>query len=154
MYAEDRILVAIMNNLQDWDIVQSEHWYRVPVKKAPADVPYIDWVAFYFGAKFASDRWAIHYYAPVEGHELTSRQALFPNQANHPRAGNWYYKIMLGPLYHKLPPIVSRTWRRITFILTTGDRFEQATEIHDLYAAQSPLGQPFVSLKEETSIYL
>jgi hypothetical protein len=31
-----------------------------------------------------------------------------------PWAGNWYYALQLGPLEHKLPPIVSHRWRRVT----------------------------------------
>ena len=30
MYPDDRVLVAIMNNLDDWQRVQDEHWYRIP----------------------------------------------------------------------------------------------------------------------------
>jgi hypothetical protein len=56
--------------------------------------------------------------------------------------------LTLGPLYHKLPPIIADTWRRISFIVTTGDRFEAAQELKDLYADQSPTGYPFVTLKE------
>ena len=40
-------------------------------------------------------------------------------------------------------------WRRVTFIFTTGDRFEAATEIGDLLKDESPGGYPFVTLKEE-----
>jgi hypothetical protein len=149
IYPEDRVLIAIMNNLQDWEIVQNERWYRIPVKKTPEDASNIDWLAFYFTAKFDSDKWAIHYFSRVEGHELVTRADLFPNQADHPRAGNWYFKLALGPLHHKIPPIVSNKWRRITFILTTGDRFENAIEINDLFDRESPLGRLYVTLKEE-----
>ncbi len=148
MYPEDRVLVAVMNNLHDWDIAQTKSWYRIPVKKAPPDIPNIDYLAFYFTAKFGADKWAVHYYAPVEGHELLTRTQLFPHQLNHPRAGNWYYKLMLGPLQHKLPPIISKKWKRITFILTTGDRFENALEISDFFQRQSPSGRQYVTLKE------
>ena len=85
----------------------------------------------------------------MTGHELVTRQDLFPDQANHPRAGEWYYQMMLGPLQHKLPPITSHKWRRITFLQTTGDRFEDALEINDLFDKQSPLGRLYVTLKEE-----
>ena len=149
MYPDDRVLVAVMNNPADWQLVQDERWYRIPTKKAPSEVPHIDWLAFYFTARFNSDRHAIHYYAAVEGHELVARRDLFPDEANHPRADQWYYKLYLGPLRHKLPPIVSHKWRRITFISTTGDRFEAAVEINDLFDRESPLGRLYVSLKEE-----
>lgn len=149
MYPDDHVLVAVMNNQPDWDIVIDQGWYRIPLKHAPLDVPYVDWLAFYFTAKFGSDKWAIHYYAAVEGHELVTRADLFPDQPNHPRAEQQYYKLMLGPLQHKLPPIISNKWRRITFIVTTGDRFENAIEVNDLFGYESPLGQLYVTLKEE-----
>lgn len=149
MYPDDRVLVAIMNNQKDWERVQDEYWYRIPVKHAPDGTPHFDYLAFYFTAKFGGDRWAIHYYAAVEGHELVSRRDLFPDQPDHPRAGDWYYKLMLGPLQHKIPPILSNKWRRITFVVTTGDRFENALEINDLFDRESPLGRLYVSLKEE-----
>lgn len=149
IYPDDRVLVAIMNNLQDWQRVQDEHWYRLPVKHAPANAPNFDWIAFYFSKVFNADKWAIHFCAPILGHELLTRLDLLPAEPQHRRAHDWYYKLTLGPLQHKLPPIVSDTWRRITFIATTGDRFEAAREITDLYADQSPGGYPFVTLKEE-----
>ncbi|MFQ5577989.1 MAG: hypothetical protein ACE5G8_13480, partial [Anaerolineae bacterium] len=122
IYPDDRVLVAVMNNPRDWDIVQAEGWYRIPVKRAPDPVPNIDLIAWYFTKAFGSDRWAVHYYARLQGHELVTRADLLPAEANHPRAGQWYFKLLLDPPRHKLPPIVSHKWRRITFIATTGDR--------------------------------
>ncbi|MBN1992061.1 MAG: hypothetical protein JW953_05110 [Anaerolineae bacterium] len=148
IYPTDRILVAIMNNKTDWQQVLDEGWYRIPVKNAPEGTPRFDWLAFYFTKTFAADKWAIHYYARIEGHELMTRQDLIPAQPNHKRANNWYYKLQLGPLQHKIPPIVSSNWRRITFIATTGDRFEAAEEINDLFENESPAGWLYVTLKE------
>jgi hypothetical protein len=53
MYPDDRVLVAVMNNPADWQLVQSEGWYRIPTKKAPSEVPHLDWFAFYFTSDFA-----------------------------------------------------------------------------------------------------
>jgi hypothetical protein len=44
-----------------------------------------------------------------------------------------YYKVQLGPLQQLQRPIVSMRWRRITFIHTTWDRFQDAVEINDLF---------------------
>ena len=150
IYPDDRVLVAIMNSLEDWRRVQDEHWYRIPVKHAPEPVPDIDWIAFYFTKIFGEDKWAIHYYAKVLGHELVTRRDLVPVESGHTRARQWYYKVELGPLHHKIPPIVADKRRRVTFIFTTGDRFEAATEINDLYANVSHSGHQFVTLKETT----
>ncbi len=107
-----------------------------------------NWLAFYFTKTFGENRWAIHYYAPIQGHELVTRRDLIPSEPDHPRAGNWYYALQLGPLEHKLPPIVSHRWRRVTFIVTSGDRFMNAHEINDLFEQESPVGQLYVRLKE------
>ena len=114
MHPDDRVLVAIMNNQRDWALVQDEGWYRLPVKHAPPGAPDFGWLAFYFTKIFKDDKWAIHYYAPIQGHELVARRDLIPSEPDHPRAGNWYYALQLGPLEHKLPPIVSHRWRRVT----------------------------------------
>jgi hypothetical protein len=148
IYPDDRVLVAIMNNKKDWQRVLDEGWYRIPVKHAPQGAPDFDFLAFYQTKVFDSDKWAIHYYAHIEGHELLTRKDLIPTEPNHKRANNWYYKLQLGPLQHKLPPIVSQNWRRITFIVTTGDRFEAAEEINDLFEDESPAGRLYVTLKE------
>ncbi len=148
IYPDDRVLVAVMNNLNDWQRVQDEGWYRIPVKHAPEPVPNIDIIAFYFTKVFSEDKWAIHYYAKVLGHELVTRRDLVPSESSHQRAEQWYYKVEFGPLQHKLPPIVADKRRRVTFIFTTGDRFESATEIGDLLKDESPWGYPFVTLKE------
>jgi hypothetical protein len=102
----------------------------------------------YYTKVFKDDKWAIHYYAPIQGHELVTRRDLIPSEPDHPRAGNWYYALQLGPLEHKLPPIVAHRWRRVTFIVTSGDRFTNAHEISDLFEQESPVGQLFVRLKE------
>jgi hypothetical protein len=96
---------------------------------------------------FKDDRWAIHYYSPIQGHELVTRRDLIPSEPDHPRAGQWYYKLQLGPLEHKLPPIVAHRWRRVTFIVTSGNRFTSALEINDLFEGESPVGQLYVRLK-------
>jgi hypothetical protein len=90
----------------------------------------------------------LRYYAPIQGHELVTRRDLIPTEPDHPRAGNWYYALQLGPLEHELPPIVSHRWRRVTFIVITGDCFMNALEINDLFEQENPAGQLYVRLKE------
>ena len=87
---------------------------------------------------FKDDKWAIHYYAPIRGHELVTRCDLVPDEPDHRRAGQWYFKLQLGPLEHKLPPIVANRWRRVTYIVTNGDRFMNAHEINDPFEQESP----------------
>jgi hypothetical protein len=146
MNPEDRVLVAVMNNPQDFERARDDGWYRVPVKHAPKSTPESDYIAFYFTRSFEELRWAIHWYAPVRGHELRRRRDLLPDEPDHPRADHAYYVLQLGPLEPLEPPIISLRWRRITFIETTWDRFQAAQEINELYA--SGADGLFVTLKE------
>lgn len=133
MYPEDRVLVAVINRPEDFDIVGRQGWYRIPEKHAGRGA-FFEYLAFYFTSAFGEERWAVHYYARILGHELVTRRDLLPDQPEHPRAGEHYYKLQLGPLQRRDPPIASRRWRRVTFIHTTWDRFQAAQEINDLFA--------------------
>lgn len=132
MYPEDRVLVAYVPRPADFAIVQNEGWYRIPQQFAPKGL-HAEYFAFYFGRHFGPEKWAIQYYARNLGHELTTRLALFPDEPEHPRAQDLYYKVQLGPLQKLERPILSLRWRRVTFIHTTWDRFNIATEINDLF---------------------
>lgn len=132
MYPEDRVLVAYLPSPADFELVRQEGWYRIPQRHVPKGV-FAEYLAFYFGREFGPQKWAIHYYASRLGHELVARRHLFPDQPDHPRADELYYKVQLGPLRELDQPIVSLRWRRITFLHTTWDRFRDATEINDLF---------------------
>jgi hypothetical protein len=146
-HASDRVLVAIMNNPRDFEIARDEGWYRVPARHAPQSTTEAAALAFYFTKAFGDEKWSIHWYGAVRGHELARRRDLFPGEPDHPRADEAYYKLQLGPLIELELPIYSLRWRRITFIETSWDRFSAAEEINDLYA--SGADGLFVTLKEE-----
>jgi hypothetical protein len=131
MQADDRILVAYVPNPGDFALIQAQQWYRIPADRAPKGV-HAEWIAFYFGRSFGPLRHAIHWIAPTRGHELVRRRDLLPDQPDHPRADQVYYKVQLGEPERLDRPIISLRWRRVLFIHTTGDRFMQATEINDL----------------------
>jgi hypothetical protein len=120
-----------MNRPRDFEVARDQGWYRVPEKRATPGV-FFEYVAFYFTAAFA-EKYAVHYFARRLGHELVTRRELLPAEPDHPRAGERYYKLQLGPLQKREPPIVSLRWRRIAFIHTTWDRFQAAEEINDLF---------------------
>lgn len=148
MHPEDRVLVAYVPNTTDFEIARTEGWYRIPQKHAPKGL-HAEYFAFYFGSRFGSEKWAIHYYAQQLGHELTTRLALFPSQPDHPRANEMYYKVQLASLQKLERPIVSLRWRRITFLHTTWDRFLDATEINDLFVDGEPyVDRLYATLKE------
>ncbi|MCL5997174.1 MAG: hypothetical protein M1546_14125 [Chloroflexi bacterium] len=142
-----RVLVCLINKPRDLEIARWDHWYRIPVKTAPADY-LADVLAFYLTAAFGDEKWAIHEYAEVRGHELVRRVDLFPDQPDHPRANALYYKMQLGPLQRLSRPIPSLKWRRVSFIETTGDRFLNALEISELAENRSG-GDRFVKLMED-----
>jgi hypothetical protein len=133
VYPEDRVLVGVMPDPVDFEIARTEAWYRIPQKHAVKGI-HAEYIAFYFTSKYGEAlRWGVHYFARRTGHELVRRIDLFPDQPNHPRAQEPYYKLQLSMLRQKDPPIISTRWRRITFIQTTWDRFVNAREINDLF---------------------
>jgi len=147
IFPEALVLVAIMNNRRDLAIARTLGWYRIPMKSAPRTIQ-VDFLAFYQTAVFGEEKWAINYYAQVRGHELVTRRELFRDQPDHPRAGEWYYKLQLGPLERLPHPIPSRKWRRLTFLITTGERLLRAEEINDLVLGSPEQEMLWRALKE------
>lgn len=133
-HPDDRVLVAVMNSPRDFEIARDEGWYRIPAKYAPSTITEATVLAFYFTKAFGEEGWAIHWYASVQGYELVQRRDLLPEEPDHPRADEPYYKMRLGPLERLEPPIPSLRWRRIAFIETSWDRFVTAREVHELLA--------------------
>ena len=131
--SSERVLVAVMNNLRDWQIVCQEAWYRIPVKRTPRRIG-ADYLAFYFTGAFPEDlRHHVVYYAPIRAYRLATRAELLPDEASHPRAQDRYFKIEIGPLERLARPIPSRKLRRITFISTSLYLLLNADEINDLW---------------------
>lgn len=133
-HAADLVLVAVLRSPRDLEIARLLGWYRIPVKTAPKTVA-VDWLAFYQTARFGAERWSIRYAAPVKGHELTTRADLLRAQPDHPRAGEAYYRLQLGPVQPLPRPIPARRWRRLTFLYTTGERLLAAAELSELVVA-------------------
>lgn len=131
IHPDDLILVAVMKEPRDLEIARVLGWYRIPVQTAPKTVR-VDWIAFYLTRAFGNDKWSIRYLAPVKGYELLTRRELIRDEPDHLRADEPYYKIQLGPLVELPQPILSRRWRRFTFLYTTGERLLKAQEIKDL----------------------
>lgn len=126
------VLVAIMNNWRDFAIAREEHWYRIPVKRAPTRAINAPILAFYQTKVFGPEAWAINYWARAWKWKVIKRIELFPEEVSHPRAHDDYYKIHLGELERLPHPIESKKWRRITFIVTTWERLMRAKEVGEL----------------------
>lgn len=139
-YAPVSALVAIMNNKTDFARAAHEHWYRIPVRSAPPHVDFsrLERLAFYQTKVFGDEKWAVNYHAAVRTVDRVKRIELLPEERDHPRAHDEYYRLQIVD-FERLPkPIPSRRWRRIVFIPTTTEKLFQAEEINDLYH-ESPL---------------
>jgi hypothetical protein len=133
MFAEDRVLVSVINRQRDWQLAQDEHWYRIPVERLGRAFTY-DYVAFFFSRAFGDLNGGVHFFALVRGLELAYRRDLLPAEAAHPRADAVYYRVALGEMFPKVPPILNPRGRRISFVFTTWDRFSTAYTISELYS--------------------
>ena len=130
--ANDLVLVAFLPAPRDLEIVRLLGWYRIPLRTAPRVVA-VDWLAFYQPASFGEDhKWCVEFVAPVRGHELVTRAELLKDDPEHPRAGEEYFKLSLGTLETLPQPIPAGSWKRITFLYTTGERLLAAESIDDL----------------------
>jgi hypothetical protein len=126
------MLVAVMPSPRDLEIARVLGWYRIPFRFAPKIVQ-VDYLAFYqpssFGKAHAN---CIEYYSQVRGVELTRRREIIRDEPDHPRADEEYYKIQLGGLQRLRVPIQTDKWKRITFLYTTGELFNNARIVNEL----------------------
>ena len=113
------VLVVVVNDPSDLARARDQGWYRIPLARAPQRVA-ADYLAFYQTGAFPPDlRWTIRWLAPVQGYRIAARRDLIPDEPDHARADERYYRIQLGALAPLPHPIPSRRLRRITFIPTT-----------------------------------
>ena len=134
---DERVLVVVVPKMDDWDRVRDEHWYRIPLKRAPQQIS-AQYLAFYHTKACGDLRWRIKHYAPVRCYRLVTRREILPHEPGHPRADDLYYKVELGPLETLAHPVPSRSLRRVTFIMTTLSRLLGANEIGDLWVRARP----------------
>ncbi len=132
LYAEDRVLIGVIKRKRDLVAVRDRRWYRIPVERLPRGLN-AEWLAFFVGRQLAQPA-GVHFYAEVRGLELARRVDLLPGEAAHPRAHDLYYRIALGPLLVRTPPVTNPAGRVFAFIRTTGDRLMDARTIDDLYS--------------------
>lgn len=129
------VLIALINNKEDFRIAHEEQWYRIPIQSAPLIVrdKKLKYIAFYQTKIFGEDAFKIEWYGKVKNISVVKRKELFPNLEYDPKAENEYYKIEFDEL-QKLPqPIISRLHRRVLFITTTFKQFESAKELNDVF---------------------
>ena len=144
---EDLILIAVLNNRRDFEVVRLLGWYRIPLRTAPKIVD-VDAVAFYQTAGVPEDKWSVRYAARVRGVELVKRAELFHDEEDHPRAQEEYYKLQLGPLEALPRAIPARSWKRITFFYTTGERLLSAADVGGLALTAADRGMLWRTLRD------
>ncbi|MCX8015367.1 MAG: DUF559 domain-containing protein [candidate division WOR-3 bacterium] len=142
-------LVAIIQSKRDWQILNKEHWYRIPVKTAPKVLNKAKFIAFYQTKIFDDEKYSINYYAKILKIEIVKRIELLPKESTHIRAYDDYYKVIIGNLMKLPKPIPSLRWRRITFIPTTLKKLLDATEINDLWSTSVIEEKMYKHLKKE-----
>lgn len=143
------ILVAFIPSPRDLEVARVLGWYRIPLRTAPKVVS-VDYLAFYQPASFGECKWQIEMIAPVQGHELVTRAELIQDEVDHPRAGEEYFKIQLGPMSTLSSPIRAKNWKRITFFYTTGQYLLSANTINDLVVRSDERRLLWQSLRERT----
>ena len=143
-------LVGIVPRKELWSTIQKEKWYHIPVKSAPKNISFIEYLAFYFPGCFDKEyQHQINYYAKVLKIDTQKRIQLFSNESEHKNANQNYYQLHLGKI-KKLPhPIPSKEWRRIIHIPTSRQKLLTAKEINDLWDT-SPLEEKmYQALKKQ-----
>ena len=147
MYPEDRVLVGVVNRKRDLGYARDDHWYRIPQVRMPRGV-HTEYVALFTSRAFGDQNGGVYYFASVKGVELRYRKELLPKEKQ--RADEKYYRLALGELQEKNPPVLNTTKRRFAFIFTTWDRFSGAKTLRDLYStADYYVDRIFHALKED-----
>lgn len=126
------VLVAVVNNEADFRRARDEHWYRIPLKRAPRQIG-AEYLALYQTRKFGASGARINYYAPILRYHLLSRAELLPDQQDHPRAKERYFKLEIGDLITLPRAITNNKHPRLTFIYTTLERLLSAEDVRDLW---------------------
>jgi len=141
------VLVCLLPTPRDMEIARLLGWYRIPLRTAPKVVS-VDYLAFYQPGSFAERGGRIEFVAAVKGHELATRAELLKDEAGHPRAGEEYFKVQIGPLERLSRPIVAEKWRRLTFLYTTGEYLLKAQTLNDLVVQSDERALLWKSLRE------
>lgn len=128
---DDRVLVCVINRKRDFDRLRDARWYRIPHAQMPTGVD-AEILAFFLSRAFGELNGAVHAYARITGVELVYRKWLLPDEAAHARADGVYYRVAIGALERKHPPVLNTVGRRVAFIRTTWERFSVARTLADL----------------------
>jgi len=142
------VLVCVMNNVGDMQRAASEGWYRVPQRRAPQHIG-ADYLAFYQTGKFKGQPEAqtVTFFAPTRRYRLLTRAELMPNEADHPRAEEYYFRIEVGPLQRLPHPIPAAKMHRFTFARTTMEHLFAAQDVQELFQHEDPVDKLWKALR-------
>lgn len=143
------VLVAIINRRKDLEILLTQNWYRIPVAKLPAR-PF-GWLAFYHTSALGKEGKLIRYYAQVKQIIKTRRKDLLPDEKNHRRYGEEYYKFVFERIKELTRPIHNSTSMRFTFGFTTLARLLRFRSLHSLFGVR-PLERIFRQLLKKHDV--
>lgn len=135
----NELLIALLPRKTALTRLQKEGWYHIPVENAPKRWP-PKAMAFFQGKVFGGEEaYKIRHYGEVERIDIVPRKELFrTTKRNAFKAEKMYYRIQVKDLRMRYRPIISHRPRRIVFLPTTLEKFEQAEQINDLFDG-SPL---------------
>jgi very-short-patch-repair endonuclease len=141
-------MVVVVNHPADLSRAIQKGWYRIPLDRAPNRIA-AEYLAFYQTGAFApEERFVVRWMAAVRGYFLVTRRELIPEEPEHKRADEQYFKVLLDEVVLLPRPIPSRRLRRITFIPTTLSRLCQAEEINDLWIKNPAQERLWAALKQ------
>lgn len=143
------VLVVVLNNEADLAHAANAGWYRIPQRRAPRRIG-ADYLAFYQTGAFRQQPEAqtISFVAPTRRYRLLTRRELLPDETDHLRASDYYYRIDIGPLERLSHPVRATTFRRLTFIHTTLERLLTAEDVKELFQLDDPFEQLWSTLRE------
>jgi hypothetical protein len=127
-----RVLVAVVTRPRDLELAREQGWYRVRLAHLPRPLA-ADYLAFYQTGAFGAEGHAVRWYAPLLRLRLVTRLELLPDEPAHPRAGERYYKLEIGPLEALPLPVPARRLRRVLFIPTSFGQLRRATDLRELW---------------------
>jgi len=141
------VLVAVVNNQLDFQRARDEHWYRIPVKRAPRQIA-AEYLALYQTGKFGKEGRRINFYAPILRYHVVTRAELIPDQPDHPRAQDQYFKLELGDFIPLPHPIGNERNPRLTFITTTLERLLTARDVSELWLRAAARQKLYAAVRE------
>jgi hypothetical protein len=93
---KEEFLVGIINTQPDYEIIQNQLWYRIPVDKLKNQLERRwppKWLAFYYTNAIKNFPQMIIHYAKVSAIKEATRQELFPREKESYKSNRNYYKI-------------------------------------------------------------